>query len=286
MRVKEPCEETKLDEFEHYLRKRNQSDHTIAAYLCGVRYFHSRYQDLTIENLKSYRSFLIKNYRPATINQRVCGMNSYLRFLESAHDDEYPLAKGYRLNSIKVPHESFQDSIISNEDCRLLETRLKEEGYEFWYFIVRFLVTTGARVSELTQIKVEHLACGYLDLYSKGGKMRRLYITDTLCNEAMDWCKRLHRTSGFLFITANGNLISVRGIQSRLRFFAERYGINPNTAYPHSFRHRFAINFLERCSDIALLADLMGHESIETTRIYLKKSKKEQQALLEEIVTW
>lgn len=85
---------------------------------------------------------------------------------------------------MKAPRDTFQDSIITNEDCEALQTKLKAEHHDFWYFVVRFLVTTGARVSELVQIKVEHLACGYLDLYSKGGKIRRIYIPDLLCQEA------------------------------------------------------------------------------------------------------
>ena len=125
-----------------------------------------------------------------------------------------------------------------------------------------------------------------VDLYSKGGKVRRIYITDSLCAEARNWCKRQSRTSGFIFISRNGCPVTPRGIQYRLKQFARQYKIDPNTVYPHSFRHRFAKNFLRRCGDIALLADLMGHESIETTRIYLTRSSTEQQQLLDDIVTW
>lgn len=72
----------------------------------------------------------------------------------------------------------------------------------------------------------------------------------------------------------------------QLKHYAVRYGIDPDTMYPHSFRHRFAKNFLARSSDIPLLADLLGHESIETTRIYLTRSSKEQKLLLDKMVTW
>lgn len=275
-----------IGEYEAYLRKENMSEHTITAYLTGVSYLFAQYPELTIENLKLYRSFLIKNYSPATINQRIHGVNVFLQFLKSAHSGEYPEAESFHLRSIKVPSESYCDHIISNEDCKLLQDKLLEENQQFWYFVVRFLVTTGARVSELIQIKVEHLKLGHIDLYSKGGKMRRIYIPDTLCEDALNWCKERKIKSGFIFITASGNQITTRGIHMRLKYFAERYGIDPDTVYPHSFRHRFAKNFLERCSDIALLADLMGHESIETTRIYLKKSSTEQRELLDTMITW
>lgn len=77
-----------------------------------------------------------------------------------------------------------------------------------------------------------------------------------------------------------------RGISGQLKKLAIRYHIPPETVYPHSFRHRFAKNFLERFNDISLLADLMGHESIETTRIYLTRSTKEQKELIDRLVTW
>ena len=285
-KTKEPIFDSPLTEFQSYLKKKNQSENTLVAYMTGIRHFYALYQELTIVNLKAYREYLIENYQPATTNQRIHAMNIYLQFWESKHPEQYPELKNYRLNSVRLPRSSFKDTIISNEDCRLLEEKLKEEHQDFWYFVVRFLVTTGARVSELTQIKVEHLTCGYLDLYSKGGKTRRIYITDTLCEEALEWCRSRGQKSGFLFINKNGQQVTSRGIHSQLKHFANRYGIDPDSVYPHSFRHRFAKNFLARNGDIALLADLMGHESIETTRIYLVKSKKEQQEILEEIVTW
>ena len=83
-----------------------------------------------------------------------------------------------------------------------------------------------------------------------------------------------------------GDKITVRGISQQLKNYADKYGLDKKVVYPHSFRHRYAKNFLEKFNDIALLADLMGHESIETTRIYLRRTASEQQALVDKIVTW
>ncbi|MCD8150996.1 MAG: tyrosine-type recombinase/integrase [Clostridiales bacterium] len=145
-----------------------------------------------------------------------------------------------------------------------------------WYFVVRFLTTTGVRVSELVKIKVEHVQKGYLDLYSKGGKMRRIYFPISLRKEALSWLKEIGRDSGHIFLNRSGKSISERGIAERLKFHGKRYGLDETVLHPHSFRHRFAKSFLERYNDIALLADLMGHDSIETTRIYLRKTSTEQ----------
>ena len=274
------------EEFKNYMQKKNMSAHSISAYLASLRLYEHLYSDITPENLKNYRIFLLNHYCPATINQRIYGINQYLLFRAETRKNEDAGLDSFRLHPVKVQRKSFQNSIISNEDCSLLQDKLREEKHDFWYFIVRFLVTTGARVSELTQIKVEHLSCGFLDLYSKGGKIRRIYIPDSLCQEALAWAKKDGKTSGFLFLSKNGRPVTPRGIHSQLKHFAVRYGINPSTAYPHSFRHRFAKNFLLRCSDISLLADLLGHESVETTRIYLTRSSMEQKQLIDALVTW
>ncbi len=153
-----------------------------------------------------------------------------------------------------------------------------------WYFVIWYLAATGARVSELIQIKIEHIEIGYFDLYTKGGKLRRLYIPKKLKKETLEWLEETHRFSGYLFLNRYGERITTRGISQQLKNYAEKYGLDKKVVYPHSFRHRYAKNFLEKYNDIALLADLMGHESIETTRIYLRRTASEQQELVDKIV--
>ena len=104
--------------------------------------------------------------------------------------------------------------------------------------------------------------------------------------EAEEWLKLKGRESGYLFLNRFGERITTRGISQQLKNYAEKYGLNTKVVYPHSFRHRFAKNFLEKFNDIALLADLMGHESIETTRIYLRRTSAEQQEIVDKVITW
>lgn len=163
---------------------------------------------------------------------------------------------------------------------------MKKEENQTWYFVVRFLAATGARVSELIQLKVEHVNTGYFDLYTKGGKIRRLFIPKKLKDEAIEWLKATERTTGYLFLNRFGERITSRGIAQQLKTYAKRYGLNESVVYPHSFRHRYAKNFLEKLNDISLLADLMGHESIETTRIYLRRTSAEQQDIVDRVITW
>ena len=113
-----------------------------------------------------------------------------------------------------------------------------------------------------------------------------MFIPRKLRDEALDWLRQQQRDSGYLFLNRFGERITTRGVAQQLKNYATKYGLNTKVVYPHSFRHRFAKNFLEKYNDISLLADLMGHESIETTRIYLRRTAAEQQAIVDKVITW
>ena len=255
-------------EFKTYLLDQNLSKNTITSYLYALRQFEKKYDKLTKQNLRDYKVYLIENYKPQTVNLRIRAINCYLESIR------------------KEQQKPFLENVISEADYLYFKNCLKRDNEMYWYFVVRFLAATGARVSELVQIKCEHVRIGYLDLYSKGGKLRRIYIPSALQKETLKWMEETKKESGFLFLNKYGELISARGIAVQLKHFGSRYGLDPSVVYPHSFRHRFAKSFLERCNDIAMLADLMGHASIETTRIYLRKTSTEQQAIINKIIDW
>lgn len=265
-------------EFKKYLINQNLSQNTINSYIFTLNQFDKMYNVsyLTKKKLLDYKMFLIENYRPQTVNLRIRGINCYL---ESITQEQL------KLSTIKVQSKNYLENVISEADYEYLKKKLKKDNI-FWYFIIRFMAATGARVSELIQIKVEHIKIGYLDLYSKGGKLRRIYIPIKLQTEALKWLENNQLNSGFIFLNRFGKKITPRGIAGQLKNIAEKYGIDKKVVYPHSFRHRFAKNFLSRFNDISLLADLMGHESIETTRIYLRRTSTEQQKIINEIIDW
>lgn len=265
------------EDFEEYLKRRNLAQNTITAYLSAVRQYYEKYEGVTRKDLRDYKMFLIESYKPQTVNLRIRAVNCYL---ESIKKDSW------KLPTIKVQQKPFLENVISEADYLYFKNCLKRDGEQYWYFVVRFLAATGARVSELVQIKSEHVKIGYFDLYSKGGKLRRIYIPSTLQKEALAWLNQSDKKSGFIFLNKYGDRITSRGIAGQLKHFAVRYGLDPTVIYPHSFRHRFAKSFLERCNDLSMLADLMGHESIETTRIYLRKTSTEQQNIINQVVDW
>ena len=131
---------------------------------------------------------------------------------------------------------------------------------------------TGVRVSEVIQFQAEDIFSGYKDIYSKGNKVRRIYIPQSLRTDTLKWLSFLHKSHGPIFLNRFGSPISPGGIRSQFKTIALSYHMTPEMVHPHAFRHRFAKSFIEKCGDISLLADLLGHDSIETTRGYLMKS--------------
>jgi site-specific recombinase XerD len=265
------------EDFEKYLKGTNLAENTIAAYLFALRQYNEQWDGISKKNLRDFKVFLIEKYKPKTVNLRLRAVNCYLESIGKSH---------LKMPFIKIQQKAFLENVISEADYEYFKNCLKRDEEMFWYFVIRFLAATGARVSELIQIKAEHVRIGYLDLCSKGGKLRRIYIPKALQYEATVWLNGKYQESGFMFLNKYGNRITTRGISGQLKKLAVRYGIDPAVVYPHSFRHRFAKSFLERFNDIAFLADLMGHESIETTRIYLRKTATEQQSIVDKIIDW
>ena len=159
------------DEFEKKLKQTNLSQNTIDSYMHTINQFFSMYEDVTKKNLLSYKGFLIEKYKPKTVNLRILALNKYLEIINKG---------GLKLKLIKIQNKTFLENVISDADYRFFKNKLKRDGRKNWYFVVRFLAATGARVSELVQIKVEHVEKGYLDIYGKGGKVRRIYIPKLL----------------------------------------------------------------------------------------------------------
>ena len=266
-----------LEGFERHLIIQNMAENTIRSYRFAVRQYFQFYPELTSFDLQLYKLYLLEHYKPRTVNLRIHAMNALLDYVE------WPEG---RLSQVKIQQKGFLDHIISEGDYEYLKTRLLSEERYLYYFLIRFMAATGARVSEVVCFTVEDVQAGFKELYSKGDKVRRIYIPTDLKADTLDWLKKQGRRSGDLFLNPSGERISADGIRKQLKRLAARYHLDEKVLYPHSFRHRFAKNFIEQCDDISLLSDLLGHESIETTRIYLRRSSSEQKAIINKVVDW
>lgn len=270
-------EESGLDGFQSYLELQNMSKNTIRAYLYAARQFRCLYPETSHESMMLYKCYLIDRYKPQTVNLRIRAVNCYMGYLKQ------PTQK---ILMVRMQHKSYLENVISPADYEYLKNCLLRDGQTQYYFAVRLMADTGMRVSELIEVTVENVEDGFIDLCSKGNRIRRVYIPHIVRDPCLKWLESIGRNTGYVFLNRFGNRITTNGIRDQLKQFAIRYNLDPAVVYPHTFRHLFAKNFIERCDDIAMLSDILGHESIETTRIYLHRSSSEQQRIFNQVVDW
>ena len=196
-----------IEKFERHLRDTNLSENTISSYLFAIKQYHEQYDEISKKNLRQYKVWLIESYKPKTVNLRLRAINCYLECIGK---------EKLKLSFVRVQQKAFLENVISVADYEYFKNSLKNDNELFWYFVIRFMAATGARVSELIQIKVEHIRLGHLDLYSKGGKLRRIYIPHSLQEEALLWLNNKHQESGFIFLNKYGKRITTRGISGQL----------------------------------------------------------------------
>ncbi len=266
-----------VDDFGHYLLTHNMSASTIRVYTYALKQFFSNFPDFTYTNLKIYKTYLIEHYKPQTVNLRIRSINAYLNFKNLSLE---------RISMIKIQQRSYLDRIISEADYEYLKQCLLSDQCYTYYFLIRFMAATGVRVSEVIGIQAEDVFNGYKDICSKGDKVRRIYIPKSLQCDTLKWLSSIHKSNGFIFLNRFGSPISTGGIRSQLKSIALSYHLPPEIVHPHAFRHRFAKSFIEKCGDISLLSDILGHKNLETTRIYLRRSSSEQYEIVNRIVNW
>lgn len=258
----------KLKQFKKWLSTTNYAEKTKDAYYQAMTIYAKYFNNVDIVSMKAYKAIQIEMCKPQTVNLRIRALNCYNEAMGTSN---------YHIPFIKVQRRTYLDDVISMADYRHLWKSLAKDGLEDWSMLIRFMGATGARISEVLHFKTEHVLIGHIDIYTKGGKTRRIYIPKRLKEDAKEWIKG---KQGLLFTWTPGV------IRNRLADFAEMYSIDRRVMHPHSFRHLYGKSFISKYQDIALLADLMGHDSIETTRIYLMRTSAEQATIVDKVVTW
>lgn len=250
-----------LTEYKTYLIKQELSDATITVYLRIAKEFLSFIGDRQIDKkiVLGYK----KHMRDAglavtTMNQHIIAVNRYLRFC--GYSD--CLIKTYR-----VQRKTSLSNVINDEDYQKLLTYVKNRKDDKYYAIIKTLVLTGIRVSELSYITAENIGEGHIIVWNKG-KVREIFLPDCLVAILVDYCGRHGITEGCIFRGNTGKPISREAVWGKLNRMAGKIGIDRKKAHPHSFRHYFALLYLKKFSNLFELADILGHASLETTRMY------------------
>ena len=266
-----------LRKYARWLSSKNLSLNTINSYLCVARQFLDKYGELNQTNVASYKTWLLETRSIATTNQRIIAMNHLLKCLSM---------DGYTLCAVKSQRKILMDDIISMDEYIHLKTKLLQDDEMEWYCLVWLLATTGLRISEALALKRSQLDVNPINVLGKGGKCRPVFIPNEVNNAIHHWLAKSNNESDYIFVGRKQLPLTTRGVEWKLKVFAIRYGINPKILHPHSFRHFFAKEFLKRCGDLTLLANLLGHSSLETTRIYLLPTAQEVRNKVNAVITW
>lgn len=264
-----------IDGFHAYLCEEEVSQNTIRSYLFALRQFGRMYPDLDKANLIAYKQYLVSRVRPATVNLRLTALLRYCRF------------KGIpmKVKTIKVPRRTHIDNVITADQLEQLLAGLRRDNNRCWEINILLLARTGMRVSEALRVRKRDILAGSVTMYTKS-HLRTIYFPKSLIADIRGDLETLAADDCVMRGRHGNPLTAKSSVQSALRVFAERYGIPKEVMHPHSFRHFFAIEFLKRKNDIAMLADLLGHGSVNMTRIYLRQSQEQQKDILDEIVDW
>ena len=255
--------------YSRWLQEEERSAATLEKYLRDIRAFAAWMdgESVTKEAVTGWKEHLVAEQRAAsTINAALSALNGLFQFL----------GWDIRAKFLKVQRRSFRDPAreLSRNDYEALITTARERGQDRLALLMETICATGIRVSELRYLTVEAAEKGCAEISLKG-KIRTILLPGKLCRKLLKYARKEKIASGEVFRTGGGKSLSRKQIWSEMKNLCHHAGVEPSKVFPHNLRHLFATVFYRACGDIVKLADVLGHSSIETTRIYLLTSGAE-----------
>ena len=253
-----------FDLFRQHLKQEDREQSTIEKYLRDLRLFAIWLSGraVTAETVANWKNHLrAEGYKSETINSKLSSLNKFFMFMQWTD---------CRTKYLKIQRKMFRSperELTKGEYLRLLETA-DTLGKVRLGLLIETICATGIRVSEAKYITMEAVQAGCTDIALKG-KIRTILLPRKLCRKLQKYAKKQKITSGEIFLTRSGKSISRRQIWAEMKALCKKANVAPSKVFPHNLRHLFARTFYRVCRDVAKLADVLGHSSIETTRIYL-----------------
>lgn len=259
-----------INAYGRHLLTEERSRATIEKYVRDANAFFTWLKGGTVtkERAVEWKAHLVtQHYAPVTINAMLSALNGLFQFLGW---DEC------RIKFLKIQRKLFQDTQreLSRAEYERLLATARTRGQERLALLMETICATGIRVSETQYITVEAAQTGQAQITLKG-KIRVILLPKKLCRKLLQYAKRQKTASGKIFLTKSGHEINRKQIWAEMKALCASAGVQPSKVFPHNLRHLFATLFYRICKDIALLADVLGHSSVETTRLYLLTSGKE-----------
>ncbi len=248
--------------FNDYLINEEKAAATVNKYLHDVGEFQIWLgeQELCKTAVLAYKSYLCERYAPASVNAALSSLNSFFNFMEW-----YDL----RVKNLKIQKQIFASTdkeLTKAEYDRLLQAA-KQKKNERLYFLMQTICSTGIRVSEVRYVTVEAVVRGIVEINCKG-KRRQVFLPKQLCQILKQYIKEQKIKSGAVFVTRKGNPLDRSNIWSDMKKLCKAANVSEKKVFPHNLRHLFARTYYSLQKDIVRLADILGHSSVNTTRIY------------------
>ena len=251
-----------ISNFKGYLIEEEKSKATLEKYIRDIETFYAWVgnKELNKVCVLNYKEYLTEKYAVASVNSMLSSINSFFTYLEW-----YEL----RVKTIKVQKQIFASNdkeLTKNEYERLL-TAAKAKSNQRLYLLMQTICSTGIRVSELQFITVEAINRGRAEINCKG-KRRLAFLPTELCKILKNYVREQKIKSGAVFVSKNGNPLDRSNIWSDMKKLCKEAGVSEKKVFPHNLRHLFARTYYTLQKDIVRLADILGHSSVNTTRIY------------------
>ncbi len=263
-----------LQAFRKHLIQEEKSDATIEKYMREVAFLSKfLYQkNITKEIILAYRESLLERFQVQTVNCKLSAINAYLKFAGLGH---------CAVKLLKVQRRSFlhESRELTDVEYRRLLTVAKQRCNMRLYYVMMTVCSTGIRVSELKFITVDALHAGYAEIRLKG-KNRRVILPRDLVEKLREYISRRDIKNGPVFQTRNGKPLDRSNICHDMKRLSKLAQVEERKIFPHNLRHLFARSFYAIEKNLAHLADILGHSSIETTRIYITASMKSHERVI------
>lgn len=264
-----------ISDFEEHLKFEERSRATVEKYIRDIKTFavYLNGEEVKKETVIAYKKHLQEKYAVRSVNSMLASINSLFEFLGM---------QDLRVKAVKLQkqiYRSEEKELTKAEYTRLCKTAENNRNRRL-NLIIQTICGTGIRVSELQFITVEAVKSGEATVSCKA-KTRSVFIVKNLQKKLLDYAAKQGIKSGMIFITRTGKAISRTNIWREMKSLCEEANVNPTKVFPHNLRHLFARVFYGIEKDIAKLADILGHSSINTTRIYIISTGVEHRRKME-----
>ncbi|RKI42000.1 integrase [bacterium D16-51] len=277
--MKRMVKEKMLGRFETFLRTGEKSQATISKYLCDIRKLmnYARGREVDKGLVLSYKEKLLEEdgYKVSSINSFLAAANCFFGYM-GWHD--------LKVKAYKVQQEAFypENKCLSKEEYFRLVKEAKRRGKGRLAMILQTICATGIRVSELGAVTVEAVKGDSVVVHNKG-KVRTVLLPDSLRKELLYYISRKGIKKGIVFCTSSGKAVDRSNVWREMKELCKEAGVEECKVFPHNLRHLFAQCFYGIKKDIVKLADILGHSSIDTTRIYTKTTSREHRKQLDQM---